>query len=326
MPDPRVTVVVPVYNLESLVAEALQSLMAQTYPDFEAIIVDDGSTDGTADAVKPFLADERFHYVFQQNQKLGAARNTALRIARGEWFALLDGDDIWLPHKLETQLHIADSDPRINLVYGNAIVFHEDGREYLYYQNEEMREGDITAWQYEANHLAGLTVMVKTEDLRAVGGFDEKELVEDYAAWLRLVQRGVWAGVCRAPVARYRIRAGSLTSNYVRTRLRKIEVLDECLKRETRPRYAAILRRSIARVRGEVGRERMRQAVISGDPQIERYLWEWWRADPRRVKTLVRALLCTLSAKTGVDLGRRAYIERIRGMRSEWELARSDGE
>jgi len=326
MRNPRVTVVVPVYNLESLIAETLQSLIAQTYTDFEAIIIDDGSTDGSAQAIKPFLADQRFHYVFQENQKVGAARNTALRIARGEWFALLDGDDIWLPHKLEVQIRIADSDPRINLIYGNAVAFREDGTEYVMFRSEEMREGDITAWQYERNHLAASTVMVKTEELRAVGGFEEKKLAEDYVAWLRLAQRGVWARVCRTPVARYRIRGGSRVGDRLGNLERTIEVAEECLEREKRPKYVAILRRSIARARGQIGLERLRKAAMNGDPQIEKYLWEWWRADPKRVKTLIRAFLSTLSARTGVDFGHRAYVERVRGMLTEREQAESEGD
>src|SRR4051812_28108863 len=99
--EPTFSVAIPAYNAAATIAPALRSVLAQTRGDFEAIVVDDGSTDATAEAVGPFLEDGRITLVQQENRGLSGARNTALASARGRYVSLLDSDDLWLPHYLE---------------------------------------------------------------------------------------------------------------------------------------------------------------------------------------------------------------------------------
>ncbi|MBM2835200.1 MAG: glycosyl transferase [Candidatus Brocadiaceae bacterium] len=95
----QVSVVIPTYNRAPYVIMAIESVLAQSYQDYEIIVVDDGSTDGTRDVLEPYR--DRIRYMYQDNKGVSAARNTGIQESRGEWIAFLDSDDEWLPNKLE---------------------------------------------------------------------------------------------------------------------------------------------------------------------------------------------------------------------------------
>jgi glycosyltransferase involved in cell wall biosynthesis len=106
---PFISIVIPTYNRAQQVKATLESVLAQTYPEFEAIVVDDGSTDGTGEALQQLISQQggngkQIRYFFQPNQGQSAARNKGIAEARGEWIAFLDSDDVWLPEKLEWQV------------------------------------------------------------------------------------------------------------------------------------------------------------------------------------------------------------------------------
>lgn len=111
-----VSAIIPVYNGESLVGDALNSIFAQTRLPGEVIVVDDGSTDSTAGVVQSY--GDRVHYVFQDNRGPSAALNRGLELARGEMIAMLDADDAWTPDKLERQAGLLDKDPSVDMVAG----------------------------------------------------------------------------------------------------------------------------------------------------------------------------------------------------------------
>ena len=118
---PSVSVIMPAYNVEPYIGDAIRSALAQTFTDFELIVVDDGSKDGTAEVVKGFAKqDGRVKLVQQGNRGLAGARNSALRAARGEFFALLDSDDLWEPTFLAEQLAILRARPEVDIVTGNG--------------------------------------------------------------------------------------------------------------------------------------------------------------------------------------------------------------
>ena len=321
MAKPRVTVCIPVYNLENYIAETLDSLKAQTYQDYEAIIVNDGSKDSSEKVIAGYLDDPRFKYIYQENKGLAGARNTALAAAEGEWFAQLDGDDIWLPRKLELQIALADSDPKANMIYGNLIQFREDGWENVGYSDSEMPEGDITPNLYFSNFLCGSSLMVKTEELRALGGYPIQALGEDYTLWLRFARRGIWAKACKEPVVRYRIRANSLLSARLPNLRAQVVIMEEALSHEDRPHFARILRRGIERIKWAETYECARVAAKGGEGDIEKLLWEAWghrRSDYRR---LGMALVCTLSRLIHVRQGREFVARMLRNSRTNYEIA-----
>lgn len=125
-PVPRTSILLPAYNRESYLGAAIGSVLAQTDPDWELIVVDDGSTDRTgAIAAGHAAADPRIRVVRQSNGGIGAARNRALREARGGFIALIDSDDLWMPDKLEVQHAALAADPALDMVFGHYLEFFD---------------------------------------------------------------------------------------------------------------------------------------------------------------------------------------------------------
>src|SRR5262245_29967240 len=113
--NPAVSVIIPAYNVASYITDTLESVFAQTYRDFETIVVNDGSTDHTESRITPFRS--RIVYLSKPNGGVHSARNAGLKAAHGRYIAFLDSDDMWLPHYLEAMLGLIESDSRISAVY-----------------------------------------------------------------------------------------------------------------------------------------------------------------------------------------------------------------
>jgi len=200
---PAVTVIIPTYNRAAIVGRAIRSVLRQTCRDWELIVVDDASTDGTEQVVKSFC-EPRIKYIrHDQNRRVSAARNTALRAAQGEYVAFLDDDDEWLAEKLALELEVLrHADPQVGLVYTGKTVFDERGRIL------QVRMPVEAGWVYEAmldRHFIGSPsrVTVKKEILERVGGFDESFVnCQDYDLWLRVAKISKIAGVPRLLVKR----------------------------------------------------------------------------------------------------------------------------
>lgn len=129
MSTPQISVIVPTYNREHVLERALDSIVAQTVDDWEIIVIDDGSTDGTPDVAARYGSrlKDRFTYVHQENRGAGAARNRGIDAARGRYVAFLDSDDEFLPTKLERQLALLDLRPKLGLVYSDYVIIETDG-------------------------------------------------------------------------------------------------------------------------------------------------------------------------------------------------------
>ena len=125
---PTVSVIIPTYNRAALLLEALESVLSQTFRDFEVIIVDDGSTDDTLACLMPYLSDSRIQVITQTNGGPARARNRGIEASSGEFIALLDSDDLWLPEKLVKQVALLRDQPEIGLVYTDVIWIEADGR------------------------------------------------------------------------------------------------------------------------------------------------------------------------------------------------------
>src|SRR5277367_5736878 len=120
--SPKVSVIIPTYKTADLIAGCLDSVFAQTYSDFEAMVVNDGSPDTPEleKALQPYM--DRIVYIKQENKRAAGARNNAIRQARGEYVAFLDSDDTWLPNHLAAQMKLVADDPALDLVYANALL------------------------------------------------------------------------------------------------------------------------------------------------------------------------------------------------------------
>lgn len=183
---PTVSVILPTFNRKKYVVAAVQSVLAQTYKDFELIVLDDGSTDGTKEALEAFGTCIR--YVYQANAGRSNARNHALRLARGRYIAFLDSDDLFLPHKLGVQVQFLDDHQRYGMVYTSAKCISEDGSPlpHAFTASASGRIYQQIAFFVPVT-VALPTVMIRREVLMQVGGFDEvMERFEDTDLWRRV--------------------------------------------------------------------------------------------------------------------------------------------
>jgi len=195
MKMPKVSVIVPVYNREKYIEATLESVLAQTFQDFEIIVVDDGSVDNTRSIVGNLQKKnpDRFHYVFQENKGVASARNKGISIAKGKYISFLDSDDIWYPNKMQLQIKVFESSPEVGLVYSSYSLFGDDN---IIVPNALAREFDVLPEGYVLSELllrcfiSSSTVMIKKEILLEMDGFNEMLAIgEDYNLWLRVAKK-----------------------------------------------------------------------------------------------------------------------------------------
>jgi len=190
----RVSVVIPTYNRKDLLLQAIASVTQQGYPDLEILVCDDGSTDGSREALQPLLAaDARIRWIEGEHSGLpGTARNRGIRAARGEWIAFLDSDDLWLPGKLLAQLQAADASPDAGFIYSYAAALQPDGSRRRMTPFDVPRQGRIFDTLLFYSFIQTSTVLVRRDLLERAGMFDESmrlTIGEDYELFLRLASQ-----------------------------------------------------------------------------------------------------------------------------------------
>ena len=185
---PRVSIVIPTYNRSMMVRRAIDSVLAQTFQDFEILVVDDGSTDDTRDALAAY--PESVRYVPQANQGPAAARNHGMRLARGDYIGFLDSDDLYLPHNLEAHLRQFQANPAAGLVYsGGAIVDHE-GRWIKDSRPDPRYRGDVLERLVYYNFIIPSTVLMSRPCMEFAGPMNTRLwFAEDWYYWLRIASR-----------------------------------------------------------------------------------------------------------------------------------------
>lgn len=170
-----VSVIIPVFNGEGFLGEAIASALSQTYRPIEIVVVDDGSTDRSGDVAKGFGQPE-VRYYYQPNSGIGAARNQGTNLARGSYFAFLDHDDIWLPDKLTLQMAAFDDDPGLDMIFGLVSEYY-DSKFYERLESEEDREGRTLA-----GYIAG-SLVIKRESFIHVGPFATHWRLGEFVDW-----------------------------------------------------------------------------------------------------------------------------------------------
>src|SRR2546422_9975530 len=173
---PRVSVITPTFNCARFVLRAIASALAQTYMDYEIIVADDGSTDDTRDVLAHF--GTRIRYLYQPNGGLSSARNLALSKASGELIAYLDADDMWYPHKLESQVAFLDVHSECGLVHSDVTVIDELDRVIHSGFNQETRrkvpQGYCLTDLLRRCHIQIPSVLERRQNIELTGPFDER--------------------------------------------------------------------------------------------------------------------------------------------------------
>lgn len=229
--DPAVSIIIPAYNSAPFLAETLGSAFAQTYRDFEIIVVNDGSTDNTDEVISEF--QDRIVYVKQPNRGVMAARNTGLKAARGRFIALLDSDDLLLPNFLEVLVGMLEADSSLSVAYPNARYFgwpKHDGKLHqdVFPVAEPISFDRVLRREC---YIFGLLVF-RREVIEAVGNYDENlegQGAEDFELWLRMLRHGFRFKFTTEVLALYRWRQDSLSNTGVKILRCVISVYEKLL-------------------------------------------------------------------------------------------------
>lgn len=209
---PKVSIIIPAYNAMTYLPETIETVLSQTFTDFEVLVVNDGSTDRTVEWISQ-LTEARLRLISQSNQGLSRARNTGITSAQGEYVALLDADDLWESTKLEKQVRCLDENPEVGLVYtwtaladqngkptGRIVASHANGNVW-----QKLTETNIVA--------CGSNPLIRRSCFETVGLFStDLSSCEDRDMWLRIAKEYPFA-VVKEPLVRYRQHRGNMSKN-----------------------------------------------------------------------------------------------------------------
>ncbi|MGB3638416.1 MAG: glycosyltransferase family 2 protein [Rivularia sp. (in: cyanobacteria)] len=240
MLSPQVTVVIPTYNRAHLVKDAVESVLNQTYQNFELIVIDDGSTDNTRE-VLAFYKD-KLTYIYQENQGRSAARNHGIKLAQGEYIAFLDSDDVWFPDKLERQVPVLESaPPNVVLVHGYKCIVDQNlqpvpGWELKLRKLYTLAEKGEETYENYLHSSCNFTssILVRKTAIIEIGCYDILiPSLQDLDLYLRLLLKGYnFAFISEPPLMKYRWHENNTaprSSNYGYVQVYE-KHLTECLK------------------------------------------------------------------------------------------------
>lgn len=216
----------PVYNGEAFIAEAVESVITQTYPNWELIVIDDGSIDHTAQIVATYH-DPRLHYHYQSNQGLAGARNAALQLAQGDFVAFIDADDKWASEFLARCSQRLSAEPALGAVYTQVYHFDQNGRTLPRASLEICSRDQLHRRLLRGGFFPPSAVMARRSVLQQLGTFDTELAgagTEDWELWLRLTRQYAMDGISEL-LAYYRIYPGSMSTNAERMQACRLSVL-----------------------------------------------------------------------------------------------------
>jgi glycosyltransferase involved in cell wall biosynthesis len=229
---PRCSVLIPAFNVERYIATAIESALGQTFTDYEIVVVNDGSTDGTLAQIEPFM--NRIVYVEQPNLGVAAARNAGVERATGEFIADLDSDDYWPPNRLERMVEYLDAYPTVALATSDS---------YLVYEHKETEDRTYRTlprrWGFRAENQAYWITqynfmnrtIARTQAFQRHGTFDQSlRTCEDWDFYLRALNGGERAGLVDEPLAYRRLRKTSLTIDSFNILSDQIQMLEKFLR------------------------------------------------------------------------------------------------
>ncbi|MBD1834962.1 glycosyltransferase family 2 protein [Cyanobacteria bacterium FACHB-472] len=233
----KVSVIIPVYGVEKYIAGTVQSVLDQTYKDFELLIIDDGSPDGSVEICQQFT-DSRITILRQPNQGVCAARNTGIRHAKGEYLAFLDGDDLWLPEKLEKHIEHLESSPNVGLSFSRSAFIDEAGQPLGIYQMPKLKEITPPLILCRNPIGNGSVPVIRREVFEGIKFQDHNEKTcyfdeqlrhfEDVECWLRIaLKTNLQAEGIPEALTLYRVNSRGASTNF----MKQLEDLEKVLEK-----------------------------------------------------------------------------------------------
>ena len=245
-----ISVVIPAYNASRFIGETLESVLHQTLPVDEVLVIDDGSTDDTASVAESFGKPVRVYR--RSNCKQAAGRNFGVQAAESEWIAFVDADDIWESNKLERQMEELARHPEADICYTGRILLLQEGPTARLGQVVRVPPAEkIRESLFRNTTFLPSSVIIRRSAFLAVGGFDTHfEVLQDWDLWLRLLDAGTKFAACPEPLVRYRIHPNSVSRNAKRS----LRVAKEIYRRHVLPQLPSHTR-WIAHQRSQSGQE-----------------------------------------------------------------------
>lgn len=293
---PLVSVVVPCFNYARYVGETLRSILAQDYPNFELIVVDDGSTDDSVQVIQQVLSNvpadslvRRVEFVRQANQGVSAALNTALEYSRGEFIATFDADDLMPLGRLKLQIDYLRKQPLVGCLGGEAVRIDEQGQ-LLPRKNKkkQLSRYDFSQALERTLVVGGGIAVLRREAIDKAGGYDPDIKIQDFQITLRVAKAGFYVDVLPDVVTYYRKHAESLSKNYKAELRYGLQVID-CYKDSL----------EYERARARLIVKALRMAVIHD----KKFAWELVRQVPFKYwdRTMLKRVRCLIfkRPKTG---------------------------
>lgn len=265
-PAPAVSIVIPAYNVAQYIAECLDSVLAQTFQDYEIIVVNDGSPDTEALEKALEAYRSRIVYIKQPNRGCPGARNTGIRAARADLVALLDPDDIWEPEYLAEQVRRLRSDPSIDVLYCDATLFgdsHLAGRRFM---DLHPSTGEVTLAKLLTKECdVVVSVTARKQIFIRAGMFDESlRMSDDFDMWLRIAYHGGRFAYHRTPLLRYRRRDNAMTSNMLRMFEYSLRIYAKMANLPLSAEDRAALDTAVAKLKARKSLLLGKQALIAG--------------------------------------------------------------
>ncbi len=221
--NPKVSICVPTYNRKDYLRETLDSIFAQTYKDYEVVVVDDGSTDGTAEMLKQ--SNYPVRYYWQKNSGDAAARNKMIKLAKGEFITFIDSDDLLMHDAVEKMMNVMEAEGGETIVYGPYQRIDQDGNIYGRYKRKQ-HSGYITKNLFQSIFVYSCGSMFPKKVLETTGGFDTSlPVCSDYDFWLRLSLEYRFVALAE-PTFKRRRHTGNLSALSVENRIFELKVLE----------------------------------------------------------------------------------------------------
>jgi glycosyltransferase involved in cell wall biosynthesis len=294
--NPKISIIIPAYNVTAYISDSIDSVIAQTCKNYEIIVVNDGSpdTDELERVLTPYFS--RIIYIKQENQGAPAARNAALKIARGEFVAFLDPDDIWLPEFLELQLSFLEKND-LDVVWADAYLFGEIisvGRTFMQTCPSEGKVTFESLLEQKCNVIISGT-LAKKKAIIDLGGFDNNiRFSGDFDLWLRMAYSGARFGYQRRILLKYRIRLGSLSGDSIHRVKKEINIYQKIAEKlDLKPNHTIIIEGLLKKLQASLHVERGKAFLVSENFGGASY--EFRKANKYFHSNKLRAVLIMLS-------------------------------
>ncbi|MBX7172011.1 MAG: glycosyltransferase family 2 protein [Pyrinomonadaceae bacterium] len=274
---PKVSIIIPAFNIADFIAETLDSVFIQTFYNFEVIVINDGSpdTESFERALAPYL--ERVVYLKQPNIGAGPARNFGIETAKGELIAFLDGDDIWFPEFLESQVKFLEEN-NFDFVYPDALLFggsSQDGENYSLKAPSNGEANFESLLDMRCNVITS-GVVARKKNIVEAGMFElERVRAHDFVLWLRMAKQGAKIGYRRKILLKYRVRIESLSGNSIQRVQREIDVFERIKKLiQLTETEKQIIENQLIRLNAEIEIERGKSLLLQENFEAARKSFE----------------------------------------------------